>query len=273
MPLAFAHSSEATTIAPAPSLTPGALPAVWVPSLVKMGGSLASASSEASRRGASSCSTTVSPFLPLMVTGTISSSRRPSSTASKKASWLRSDHLSMSARVISSSSANSDASWAMCLPVKALVRPSWIIDVERLAVAHAEAEARLGQHVRGVGHGLHAAADADLEVTRADGLVEHPDRADARRADLVDGLGGDLLGDAALDGRLARGDLPLAGLEDGAHHDVVHVAAVYARALERRLDGDAAELGGLHRRQAAAQLPHGGPGRTQDHGLGHGRER
>ena len=49
-----AHSSLATTIAPAPSLTPGELPAVWVPSLTKIAGSLASASSVVSRRGASS---------------------------------------------------------------------------------------------------------------------------------------------------------------------------------------------------------------------------
>ena len=86
-----------------------------------------STSSEVSRRGASSISTTVSPFLPLIVTGTISSASRPSSVA-LIASWCeRSDHLSMSARVSSSSSATSLASCIMCLPLKGLVRPSLII--------------------------------------------------------------------------------------------------------------------------------------------------
>ena len=81
LPLRLAHSSLATTSAPPPSLTPGELPAVCEPSFMKIGGSLASVSRLASRRGASSISTTVSPFLPLIVTGTISSGRRPSSVA------------------------------------------------------------------------------------------------------------------------------------------------------------------------------------------------
>ena len=53
----------------------------------------------------------------------------------------------------------------------------------------------------------------DLEVAGADRLVDQPGGADARRADLVDRLRGDLLGDPGLDLRLARGDLALAGLE------------------------------------------------------------
>ena len=123
----FAHSSEATTRAPAPSFTPGALPAVCEPSFTKIGGSLASCSSEVSRRGASSTSTTVSPFLDLTVTGTISSGSRPSSVALVASSWLRRANLSMSGRVISSSAATSLASCAMCLPLNGLVSPSLII--------------------------------------------------------------------------------------------------------------------------------------------------
>ena len=199
MPLASAHSSEATTSAPAPSLTPGALPAVWVPSFMKIGGSLASDSSVASRRGDSSCSTTVSPFLPLIVTGTISSSRRPSSVAAIDALvaaqrplvHVGAGHLELGGDL--------GGLLGHVLAAERVGEPVVDHRVDRLAVAHAEAEARLGQHVGGVGHGLHAAADADLEVAGADRLVEHPDRADARRADLVDGLRGDLLGDAALD--------------------------------------------------------------------------
>src|SRR3954451_6128850 len=126
-PFDFAHSSLETTNAPAPSFTPGELPAVCVPSLPTSPGSLASDSSELSRRGASSISTTVSPFFDLIVTGTISSGRRPLSVASTASSWLRSAHLSRSARVISSSSPTSVASTNICLPVNGFVRPSCTI--------------------------------------------------------------------------------------------------------------------------------------------------
>ena len=95
-----------------------------------------------SRRGASSTSTTVSPLRPLMVTGTISSGRRPSSVAAIVRSCERSAQRSMSARVISSSSPTSVASSNICLPVKGLRQAVVDHRVERLDVAHAEAEAR-----------------------------------------------------------------------------------------------------------------------------------
>ena len=133
MPLAFAHSSEATTIAPAPSLTPGELPAVCEPSLLTRPGSLASDSSVLPRRGASSTSTTVSPLRPLTVTATISSSRRPLSVASIARSWLRSAQRSRSGRVISSSSPISVASSNIWRPENGLVRPSWTIASSALA--------------------------------------------------------------------------------------------------------------------------------------------
>jgi hypothetical protein len=58
------------------------------------------------------------------------------------------------------------------LPLNGFVRPVVDHRVERLGVAHAVAEARLRQQVRGAGHALHAAADADLDVAAADRLVE-----------------------------------------------------------------------------------------------------
>ena len=115
------------TSAPAPSLTPGELPAVCEPSLPTRPGSLASASSDESRRGASSTSTTVSPLRPLTVTETISSARRPSSVAAIARSCERSAQRSRSGRVISSSSPTSVASTNICLPLNGLVRPSWTI--------------------------------------------------------------------------------------------------------------------------------------------------
>ncbi len=102
--------------------------------------------------------------------------------------------------------------------------------VERLDVAHAEALARAGQQVRRLRHRLHAAADGELDVTGADGLVDHPDGAHARRAHLVDRLRGDLDRDPGVDLRLARRDLALAGLE----HACPSRRARPARARRRR---------------------------------------
>ena len=65
--------------------------------------------------------------MPLIVTGTISSGSRPSSVALIASSCERSDHLSMSARVSSSSVATSLASCIMCLPLNGFVSPSLII--------------------------------------------------------------------------------------------------------------------------------------------------
>ena len=106
---------------------------MWAPSLWNAPRSFDSDSSELSRRGASSTSTVVSPFFELIVTGTISSGSRPSSVAWIASSCERSANLSMSARVISSSSPTSSASSPMCLPVKGLVRPSRTIASSALA--------------------------------------------------------------------------------------------------------------------------------------------
>jgi hypothetical protein len=92
---------------------------------------------------------------------------------------------------------------------------------------------------------------------RADRRVEDADRAHARGADLVDGLRGDLLGDAGLDLRLARRDLALTGLEHLAHDDVLDLLGLDVRALERALDRGPAELRGVERCEPPPILPIG----------------
>ena len=72
-----------------------------------------------------------------------------------------------------------------------------------------------------------------------------------------------------LDLRLARRDLALAGLEHLAHDHVLDLLGLDVGALERGLDRDAAELGGVEGRQAAAHLADRGAGGAEDHGLGH----
>ena len=147
-------------------------------------------------------------------------------------SWLRSAHLSRSARVISSSSPISVGLLEHLLAGERVAQAVLDHRVERLDVAHAEALARAGQQVGRLRHRLHAAADRDLEVAGAHRLVEHPDRAHARRAHLVDRLRGDLDRDAGLDLRLAGRDLALARLQHRAHHDVLDLLGRDVGALQ-----------------------------------------
>ena len=110
-----------------------------------------------------------------------------------------------------------------------------------------------------------------LEVAGADRLVGEADRAHARGADLVDRLRGDLLRDAGLDLGLARGDLPLAGLQHLAVDDLLDLVRLDLGALERRGDRVAAEVGRVERGEPAAHLPERGAGGGEDHGLRHRR--
>ncbi len=80
------------------------------------------------------------------------------------------------------------------------------------------------------------------------------------------------LGMPGLDLRLARRDLPLAGLQHLAHHDVLDLLRLDPGALERGLDRDAPELGGVERREAAAHLADRRACGAEDHSLGHGGE-
>ena len=105
---------------------------------------MASVSRLVSRRGASSTSTTVSPFFDLIVTGTISSGRRPSSVASTARSWLRSAQLvEVGARHLELV-ADLGGLLEHLLAGERVAQAVVDHRVERLGVAHAEAEARLG---------------------------------------------------------------------------------------------------------------------------------
>ncbi|MNE59796.1 hypothetical protein D3C80_1549140 [compost metagenome] len=88
-PCFFTASAEARINAAAPSLTPEALPAVTVLSGPLTGFRRVRASRVVSARGCSSCSTTVSPFLWAMRTGTISSAKKPAAWAAAVRCWLR----------------------------------------------------------------------------------------------------------------------------------------------------------------------------------------
>ena len=141
--------------------------------------------------------------------------------------------------------------------------------VDRLGVAHPVAEAGVLQQVGRLRHRLHAAGHRHVEVSGADGLVDHPGRADPGGTHLVHGLARDLLRDAGLDLGLAARDLPLTGLQHLPEYHVLNLIRLYLRALEGGCDGGAAEVSGIEGGQAAAELPERGAGGAEDHGLGH----
>ena len=54
-----------------------------------------------------------------------------------------------------------------------------------------------------------------------------------------------------------------------AHEDVVDLVGADAGALERGLDGEAAEIGGLEAGERPGQLADRGAGTSEDHGTSH----
>ena len=90
-------------------MTPDALPAVTVPSGRTTPFSFASDSSVVSRGCSSRLTTTGSPFFAGMVTGTISSVKRPAAIAAAARCWLRSANASWSARETLNSAATFSA--------------------------------------------------------------------------------------------------------------------------------------------------------------------
>ena len=93
--------------------------------------------------------------------------------------------------------------------------------VERLAVAHAKAEARLREQVGSAATSTPCRRRRRPRPRRHGSPGRAADRAHAGGADLVDRLRGDLLRDAGVDLGLSRGDLALAGLEHLAHDHVL----------------------------------------------------
>ena len=123
-PCARAAASEATISAQAPSLSPDALPAVTVPPSRNGAGSDASFASVVSGRGCSSRSTMRgAPRGPGTSTGTISTARRPASSAAAARCCERSAKASWSARAIRCSAATFSAVSAIeSIPWSAAIR-------------------------------------------------------------------------------------------------------------------------------------------------------
>ncbi len=98
-------------------------------------------------------------------------------------------------------------------------------------------------------------------------------RAQAAAAYLVNGHGRHRVGQAGVNGGLARRILANTRREHLAHDHLVDLFGRKAGALEQRLDDGGAEGGGGQRREAAAEAADGGAGGCDDDGcLGHDRD-
>ena len=136
----------------------------------------------------------------------------------------------MSARVISNSAATSEASWAMCLPLNGLVSPSWIIASIALPSPMRKPKRAWGS--------MYGALDIDsmpppTPTSRSPARIAWSSIPTARMPDaqtLLIVSEETSLGMPPSIWAWRRGDLALAGLEHGAHDDVIDLA----RRLRRR---------------------------------------
>ena len=152
--------------------------------------------------------------------------------------------------------------------------------VDQLGVAQAVAEARLGQQVGTLVHGLHAAGDDDLGVAGADRRGGQHDRLEPRAADAVDRRRRRRVGQTGLEERLARRRLAGAALEHLAHEDFVdRRRRRLSRPVRRRRGWRCRRASWPARpparprtcRSACARPRRGRPGRSGRAGVGHRR--
>src|SRR5262249_1998752 len=148
--------------------------------------------------------------------------------------------------------------------------PQAVLDhgVDHLRVAHLGAVAQM-HAVRRLAHAFLAAGDDDLAVAELDRLRTQRHRAQARAAELVDGIGRLLDRAAGGDGRLAGRVLAGSGGEDLAEDDLAHLARLNLGALQRFGDGDLSEVGSGHAAQGSAERADRRPRRADDYDFGH----
>ena len=138
--------------------------------------------------------------------------------------------------------------------------PQAVLDhlVHDLLVAHTGAPALIGQGVGSGAHVLSAAADHDVGVAGQNGAGALDDGLHAGAADHANGVGGNRIGDTGLHRDLTGGVLALAGGEDAAEHQLVHVLGSDVSALEGLLDHDSAHVHSGGVLQGAAEGADGG---------------
>ena len=141
--------------------------------------------------------------------------------------------------------------------------------VDQLGVAHAEAVARIGQHVRRGAHVFLAAGDDDVGVAALDGLGRQVGRLQAAAANFADGKRRHHVWQAGLDDGLARRVLAGAGGEHLAHDDFIDGGRIDTDPGQQGLDHVRAEVDGRDLCQCAAELADGGTASGDDYDIFH----
>ena len=147
--------------------------------------------------------------------------------------------------------------------------PSWIIESTTCAWPMRRPSRTRGSRYGRVAHRLHAAGHRDLDVAGLDALVREHHRLQARAAHLVDGQRGDVVGEPALERRLARRRLAGAGRDDVAHDAFVDRRRVDAGARDRFADDQRAQLRRGEILERAEELAGGHADGADDDGFGH----
>jgi len=119
---------------------------------------------------------------------------------------------------------------------------------------HAHSPAHVGQGEGAVAHAFLAARDADFRAPQENHLKGKVDRFDARRADFIDGDGGNGFRHTRQNRGLPAGNLAAACGNHLAHENVVHILSpdLAFRAAQDFLDGQRAQLHGRKIFQGAA---------------------
>ncbi|MNQ74574.1 hypothetical protein D3C85_893340 [compost metagenome] len=146
--------------------------------------------------------------------------------------------------------------------------------VDHAGVAHARAEAHRRGGVGRAAHAVGTAGDGDLGIAEQDALGGADDGLQARTAQAVDGQGGGLLADAALQGDDARDvHVDRFGMDDVAEHHLVDFVAVHLGTLQGFAGDHGAQVAGGEVLQAAAEIADGSTGTADDDyfTLTHGR--
>ena len=125
--------------------------------------------------------------------------------------------------------------------------------VDQLLVAHASAPAGVHGSVGSSTHVLGTAADNDVGIAGQDGASAFDDGFHTGTADHTDGVSGNGIGDASLDGDLACDVLALSSGQDAAEHQLVNILRSDVGALQRFLNDDSAHLRGGSVLQGAAE--------------------
>ncbi len=128
--------------------------------------------------------------------------------------------------------------------------------IDQLAVAVADTGARV-DHVRRVGHRLHAARDDNGGRAGLDQVVTQHDGLHARTADLVDGRATHADGQACTQGCLARRGLAEVGGQHAAHDDFADVRGRDARLLQGCANSCCTQRRGRHAGELAEERANG----------------